>query len=362
MFAVRCLAGLAGAGVMTTLASAGSGLAVPAQSNQPIETLSATGGLPAHIALSFEDPVGFVQAKSGEFIVLDRRAHTVYAVNAKKTAVRKVLQVGSEQGNVMQPAALAINAEDVFVIADSPTAYDRIQFFSPKGTYLGGFLQTKDATRLVVGPLIVNGVGSMAFTGKTILLNRPEAGALFSEFEMAGAVARHVGTLRPTGQEADRAVHAALNIGLPLVDPTGGFYFVFQTGRPMFRKYDASGALLFERHIEGPELDQSILNLPTMWPRRAEAGGTVPLVLPLVRTAAVDPTGRLWVSLMAPTTYVYDARGEKVRTIQFRAAGIISPGSFFFTSDGRMLVTPGCYEFTVRPRSSVPGPRPSADR
>ncbi len=339
MFAGRCLA---------AFAVAASGLAVQAPPNRPAETLAATGGLPAHIALGFQDAVGFVQARSGEFLVLDRRAHTVYAVNAAKTTVRKVLQVGSEQGNVLQPAALAISADDIFTIADSPTAYDRIQFFSVKGTYLGGFLQTKDATRLVVGPLILNGVGSMAFTGKTILLNRPEAGALFSEFEMAGAVVRHVGTLRPTGQEADRGVHAAMNIGLPLVDPTGGFYFVFQTGRPMFRKYDASGALLFERHIEGPELDESILNLPTTWPRRPAESGTVPLVLPLVRTAAVDSSGRLWVSLMAPTTYVYDPRGEKIRTVQFRGAGVISPGSFFFTTDGRVLITPGCYEFTVR--------------
>jgi hypothetical protein len=262
-----------------------------------------------------------------------------------------VLQVGSEQGNVLQPAVLAVGAGDVFTVADSPTAYDRVQFFNLKGTYLGGFLQTKDKTRLVVGPLIVNGVGSMAFTGKTILLNRPEAGALFSEFEMAGAVVRHVGTLRPTGQEADPGVHAALNIGLPLVDPTGGFYFVFQTGRPMFRKYDASGALLFERHIEGPELDPSILDLPTTWPRRPAAGGTMPLVMPLVRTAAVDPAGRLWVSLMAPATYVYDSRGDKIRTVQFRAAGILSPGSLHFTPSGKLLVTPGCYEFTPDPRT-----------
>ena len=46
-----------------------------------------------------------------------------------------------------------------------------------------------------------------------------------------------------------------MNVGLPLGAPGGGFYFVFMAGVPMFRKYDAHGRLLFERHIEGPELD-----------------------------------------------------------------------------------------------------------
>ena len=39
------------------------------------------------------------------------------------------------------------------------------------------------------------------------------------------------------------------------------------------------------------------------------------------------------------------AIGDKVRTVQFSAAGIITPNSLFFTSAGRLLVTPGCYEF-----------------
>jgi hypothetical protein len=122
---------------------------------------------------------------------------------------------------------------------------------------------------------------------------------------------------------------------------------VFQTGRPMFRKYDASGALVFERHVEGVELDAAIQDLPEVWPRRAETG-RFPLVPPLVRTAAIDPDGRLWISLVAPYTYVYDGRGDKVRTVQFRGAGIIAATSLFFAGPDRVLVTPGCYEFPSR--------------
>ena len=56
--------------------------------------------------------------------------------------------------------------------------------------------------------------------------------------------------------------------------------------------------------------------------------------------------GNLWISLMAPFTYVYDRNGEKRHTLQFTAAGVIAPTSFFFTADGRVLVAPGCYAFT----------------
>ena len=133
------------------------------------------------------------------------------------------------------------------------------------------------------------------------------------------------------------------------MNPKGRFYFVFQAGAPIFRKYDQSGRLLFERHIEGPELDGVIRSLPTTWPRRrTDSGSELPLILPTIRTAAVDPDGNLWVALNVPYTYMYDPDGEKLRTVQFRGAGILTPTSLFFASPSVLLVTPGCYEFTVR--------------
>ena len=321
----------------------------PADAQASIETLQAIGGLPAHIAGQFEDPVGFAQARSGDYVVLDRRAHTVYTIDPKKTAARKVLEVGFEKGRVLQPAVLALSADDIFAVADAPNGFERIQYFTLRGLFLGGFyLQTRMAPRLVIGPLVLNGVGSMSFTGKTFLVSRPESGALFSEIDTSGAVLRQIGTLRPTGQETDRDVHVAMNAGLPLRHPDGGFIHVFQAGVPVFRKYSADGTLLFERHVEGSELDAQIQALPTTWAERKTASGTFPIVPALVRTAAVDPSGRLWISLMQPFTYVYDARGDKIRTVQFRGASVIAPSTMSFTRDGRVLVTPGCYEFALK--------------
>ena len=192
---------------------------------------------------------------------------------------------------------------------------------------------------------MLQGPGSMAFTGKTFLFNSPRTGALLNEFRADGEAVRSIGRLRSTGHEAEPAVHAALNTGLPLIDPTGGFYFVFQTGTPMFRKYDSAGALLFERHVEGIELDQALRSLPNAWPVRTLEEDARPFAPALIQTAAVDRTGRLWISLAVGYTYVFDRSGDKIRTVQFQAAGPLSPISLFFARNNRLLVTPGCYEF-----------------
>jgi hypothetical protein len=138
-----------------------------------------------------------------------------------------------------------------------------------------------------------------------------------------------------------------LNAGFPLVDPTGGFYFVFSAGVPTFRKYDAQGRLLFERYIQGAEVDDYLRTMPTSWPARNPDTTVLPIVPPAVRAAGVDRMGRLWVALTSPYTYVYDGTGDKIRVLQFRGAGILTPNSLFFTKDGRVLVTPGCYVFQV---------------
>ena len=312
--------------------------------------LRSTGGLPAHIAGSFQKPLAFQQSDAGQYFVFDRRAHAVYTVAGD--APKKLIEVGAETGRVLDPSAFDMAPSDgSFVIADAPLRQQRIQAFTASGSRLGGFtLQTKETARVTLDTVVLNGIGSVQFTGETILLNQPETGALVSELTLYGEPRRSFGQLRATGQEADSNVHLALNAGLPLIDPTGGFYFVFAAGVPIFRKYDGRGTLVFERHIEGPEVDAYLQSMPTRWPPRQNADGDVlPLVPPAIRTAAVDRQGRLWVALMQPVTYVYDGTGDKVRTVQFRGADVLAPNSLFFTKDGRVLVTPGCYEFRVPP-------------
>lgn len=320
---------------------------VPLQTRQRIEVLRSIGGLPAHVAGAFQFPLAFQQADDGRYFVFDRRAHAVYTITGDEPP-RKIIEVGQEKGRVLDPSAFDIDpADGTFVIADAPGGRERVQTFTASGSQLSGFtLPGREVPRLTLGPLVLNGIGSMQFTGRSVLLNQPERGALVTELAFDGSPMRAFGDLRSTGHESDADLHLAFNAGLPLIDPTGGFYFVFQAGVPLFRKFDARGALLFERHIEGPEVDQYLRTMPTSWPRhRTEGGDVVPLVPPAITTAGVDRSGRLWVSLVAPFTYIYSPAGDKTHTVQFRGADMITPTSLFFTKDGRVLVTPGCYIF-----------------
>lgn len=322
-------------------------LTCPVIALQP-ETLRSSGGIPAHLAGMFLEPVNFQRGLSGEYFVFDRRAHTVYIVDADKSAARKVVQIGHEEGRIIEPGAFDLEpAGGTFVVADAPNSRERIQLFGPAGLRIGGFiLPGRAAKRVVLGGLVLNGVGSLQYTGRSVLISQPETGALVTEYSLSGAALRTFGALRRTGHEKDHDVHMALNSGVPIVNPKGGYYFVFQAGEPMFRKYDRHGQLVFERYVQGREVDPMLGTLPTTWPRRRTGpDAEMPLVTPTVRTAAAAPDGSLWISLAGTYTYVYDADGDKIRTVQFHAAGPIAPTSLFFTSDGRLLVTPGLYEF-----------------
>jgi hypothetical protein len=281
--------------------------------------------------------------------VFDRRSQIVYGVDARGETAWEIVHIGNEPGRILNPFAFAVAPNGSFAVADAPANQERIQIFSPAGFRIGGFtLPGKPRARVVLDGLALNGIGSLQYTGTAILLSQPDAGSLVTEYTVTGTPIRSFGELRRTGHEDDRPLHAALNIGLPLVDPTGGFFFVFQTGEPMFRKYDARGGLVFERRIQGREIDDFVNRLPSLWPTRDSAAGEIPFLTPTIRTAAVDPSGRLWTSFAEPVTYVFDADGDKIRTVQFRGAGPVSPNHMSFDEKGRMLVTPGLYVFDVR--------------
>jgi hypothetical protein len=311
-----------------------------------VDVLRPVGALPPHITGLFEEPVAFQQVANGYYFVFDRRAHAIYMVDPERANARKVVDVGQEEGRIIQPGGFDTSSEGSFVVADVPRGQERIQIFGPGALRTGGFfLAGRSMPQVILGNYAVTGISSLQFASGSIFVSEPERDSLITEYSASGTPQRTIGRLRDTGYEQERDLHLALNAGLPLVDPTGGFFYVFLTGQPMFRKYDANGKLLFERHIEGREIDDLLAAQPTKWPTRRIEDREVPFVQPMIRTAAVDPQGQLWVSMIVPYTYVYDTHGDKARTVQFSATGVISPTSLFFTRASHILVTPGCYEF-----------------
>lgn len=342
------VAALAAAGVVVSLAVVALTTTPAGAQSRPspgrVEVLQSIDALPAVVVGEFREPIGWQRDADGRDFVFDRRGHTVYRVAAD--GARKLVEIGGEDGRVLEPGAFAVAPNGTFAVADAPRGLERVQIFNADGARLGGFqLPGRATARLSIGNLVLNGVGSLQYTGRGLLMSQPETGSLITVYGLAGTPVRSIGRLRATGHEADRELHLALNAGLPLVDPRGGYYFVFLAGQPILRKYTAEGALVWERQIQGRELDPYREALPTTWPRRNERGREVPLVVPTVRTAAVGPTGDVWISLMVPFTYVYDAEGEKVRTVQFRAAGLLAPVSLHFAGASRLLAMPGGFMF-----------------
>src|SRR5919197_2801114 len=123
------------------------------------------------------------------------------------------------------------------MVTYAPNNRERIQIFTPVGFRIGGFmLPGRLRARVVYQGFVLNGIGSLQYTGTSILMSQPETGGLITEYTLAGVPNRTIGNLRRTGHEEDHELHLALNSGVPLVDPSGGFFFVFQTGAPLFQK------------------------------------------------------------------------------------------------------------------------------
>jgi hypothetical protein len=312
-----------------------------------VETLRSTGGIPPFLAGEFEQASGYAWRPDGSALVFDRRRHRVYAIDAARTAVKPLVEIGYETGRVLRPTSFDVADSGDFIVADAPGRQPRVSIFESAGKVLNTFtVPAGESPRVVVDNLVLNGIAAARYTGTTVLINQPERGVLVSEYSVTGAVQREFGQLRPTGQEHDPDVHLAFNTAMPVPARDGGVFVVFLAGPPAFRKYSAAGVLEFERAIQGREIDPLVLQMPTQWPRRRVDDISYPVVPPMVRTAAVDLGGRLWVALSTSHVYVFDHDGEKVRTFQLFGAGVVHPASLWFARDGRLLVTPGLYEFS----------------
>jgi hypothetical protein len=245
-------------------------IATPALLALSTGVLRSVDSIPAHLAGRFRDATGFERSAAGQYFVFDRRSQIVFGIDANLQSVWEIVHIGSEPGRIINPVAFASEPSGTFVVADTPNNQERIQIFTPVGFRIGGFvLPGRMRARVVLDGLPMNGIGSLQYTGKSILLSHPDTGSLITEYSLAGTPIRSFGALRHTGHEDDQALHVALNGGLPVIDPRGGFFFVFQSGEPVFRKYD-DAELVFERRIQGREIDDAVSHFPTRWPAWSE--------------------------------------------------------------------------------------------
>src|SRR5215510_234987 len=177
------------------------------------DVVSSVDAIPAAVAGRFRDPAGFERSAAGQYFVFDRRSQIVYGVDARGESLWEIIHIGNEPGRILNPFAFAVAADGSFAVADAPNNQERVQIFTPAGFRVGGFtLPGRPRARVVLDGLVLNGIGSLEYTGTSILLSQPDTGSLITEYSLVGTPVRSFGELRSTGHEDDRAVHVALNV------------------------------------------------------------------------------------------------------------------------------------------------------
>ena len=104
----------------------------------PVETLRAVASMPAHLAGTFTDLAACHTTPDGDYLVFDRRAHSVYRV-PPKGPTRQIIQIGVEPGRILLPLAFDSAPDGTFVVADAPQGTERVQIFFYLGGAVGGF-------------------------------------------------------------------------------------------------------------------------------------------------------------------------------------------------------------------------------
>ena len=228
-------------------------------------------------------------------------------------------------------------------MADAPLERERVQVFNAQGLRIAGFeLPSRSLPRVLLDSIVLNGVGSLHFTGRRMLISQPEHGGAITEYDLYGQPQRTIGRLRPTGHEADHELHVALNAAIPLATlrrRRSGSCF-----RPVCRCSVATTPQARCSSSGGSRAASSIAISPrcrSTWPRRRiDSAGDSAGHAHGARGGA-RCRRRLWISFVVPWVFEYDEDGDKIGVFQLQAAGPLAPTSLAFGPDRRLFVTPG---------------------
>src|SRR5262245_24185244 len=91
------------------------------------EVRTSIGAIPPHLAGRFRDARGFQQSAFGQYFVFDRRGHRVYGVDEAQMSVWQIVQLGPEEGRIIDPTGFSVAPNGTFVVADMPENSERIQ-------------------------------------------------------------------------------------------------------------------------------------------------------------------------------------------------------------------------------------------
>jgi DNA-binding beta-propeller fold protein YncE len=250
-----------------------------------------------------------VATHGGRYYVSDMRGNRVLVFDGDMRLERSIGTIGSGPGRLIHPGYLDVSGGGTLYVQDGGN--ERIERFTPDGRYAGEFPT----------PFLYEGFA--VGRHEEVYLGQPENGHLVTVYSETGKVTGGFGELKKFSDvygaefaEKDTLYERGINRVRLSTDKEGNVYVSFMLA-PLLQKYSPDGRLLFERRLEGPEVDR-VTNVLLQHPPEkflsfAKDGFEE-------RIVALDPisdpkTGNIYVLLADGSIYVADREGRKVSVL-----------------------------------------------
>ena len=275
-----------------------------------------------------------VATYQGKYFLTDIDGNRLFVVNSKMEVEREFGRIGSAPGRLFHPGYLDIGGDGTVFVEDGGN--ERIVKFDEKGQYAGEFR--------------VNAFQGMAVdTQNQLYLGQPEEGKLITVYSSTGTKLRSFGQLKKyseiygdANRDKDVTYKTALNRVRLATDKDGNLYVSFMIV-PLIQKYSPDGTLVFERRLEGPEIDHLMEAIHKRRYIATKVDGVD------VRIIALDPVidpanGSILVPLVDGSIYVADREGNKLNLLRpawtNRGDKTFYPFIAGLGANGEFMVTP----------------------
>ena len=82
-----------------------------------VDVLTSVASLPPDIVGRFRQPMGFARVPDGPYYVFDRRGHSVHTVDVDDSSVRTLVEIGGEDGRLLDPTAFDVAPDGSFAVS-----------------------------------------------------------------------------------------------------------------------------------------------------------------------------------------------------------------------------------------------------
>lgn len=241
-------------------------------------------------------PIGIEVDKEGNYYIFEKEEQCIKVFKSNYNFSHKIGGLGQGKGELYNAQDFCLDKNGTVFVADYGNR--RIQYFSSKGQYLGGF-----DMKFWPHSIKVNSKGEIYVTGNVDLKNN----TIISVFNKKGDLLRNIGSVDE--KYKDGLIKAVLNKRTYLdIDQENNVYIAFEA-IPTFRKYDKNEELILEKEIRGPEIDGIVKKAAT--PIADHKKRVVSNIISITHDIRVDENGNILIALGAPYIYQYNKEGNR---------------------------------------------------